>query len=84
MTLRSTTSTCLEEGCAPCKTGSLNTGEALLEVPDFRFVLAERVLETDCRLAVAAAHPAELGTPLSDGPARLLLRGRWAMTQQLI
>ena len=66
MTLRSTTSTCLEEGCAPCKTGSLNTGEALLEVPDSRFVLAERVLETDSCLAAAAAHPAELGTPLSD------------------
>jgi len=29
-------------------------------------VLAERVLEADSRLAAAAAHAAELGTPLSD------------------
>ena len=41
-------------------------GEALLEVPDSGVVLAERVLETDSRLAAAAAHAAELGTPLSD------------------
>ena len=61
MTLRSTTSTCLEEGCAPCETGSLNTGEALLEVPDSRFVLAERVLET---LRVGLRR---LGAELSDG-----------------
>ena len=33
---------------------------------DSSFVLAERVLETDSCLAAAAAHPAELGTPLSD------------------
>ena len=41
-------------------------GEALLELPDSSVVLAERVLETDSRLAAAAAHAAELGTPLSD------------------
>ena len=41
-------------------------GEALLELPDSSVVLAERVLETDSCLAAAAAHPAELGTPLSD------------------
>ena len=41
-------------------------GEALLELPDSSVVLAERVLETDICLAAAAAHPAELGTPLSD------------------
>ena len=33
---------------------------------DSSVVLAERVLETDSCLAAAAAHPAELGTPLSD------------------
>ena len=33
---------------------------------DSSVVLAERVLETDSRLAAAAAHAAELGTPLSD------------------
>ena len=41
-------------------------GEALLEVPDSGVVLAERVLETDSRLAAAAEHAAELGSPLSD------------------
>ena len=41
-------------------------GEALLEVPDSGVVLAERVLEADSRLAAAAAHAAELGSPLSD------------------
>ena len=41
-------------------------GEALLELPDSSVVLAERVLETDSRLTAAAAHAAELGTPLSD------------------
>ena len=41
-------------------------GEALLEVPDSGVVLAERVLEADSRLAAAAEHAAELGTPLSD------------------
>jgi len=35
-------------------------------VLDSSVVLAERVLETDICLAAAAAHPAELGTPLSD------------------
>ena len=33
---------------------------------DSSVVLAERVLETDSCLAAAAAHPAELGTPLGD------------------
>ena len=41
-------------------------GEALLEVPDSGVVLAERVLEADSHLAAAAAHAAELGSPLSD------------------
>ena len=41
-------------------------GEALLEVPDGGVVLAERVLDMDSRLAAAAAHAAESGTPLSD------------------
>ena len=41
-------------------------GEVLLEVPDSGVVLAERVLATDSRLAAAATHASELGTPLSD------------------
>ena len=56
-------------------------GEALLELPDSSVVLAERVLETDSCLAAAAAHPAELGAAGRRGPARLLLRGRWATTR---